>query len=855
MDAKIKEKMSAAGSSGEAAGESVYEFPCSLAQQRFWLLDQIEPGQSNLNIAVRWRLKGRLDAAIAARAFNAMVARHEVLRTSFRDSDGVPHQVVWPHLAIDVPVVDASGLLEAERERKAEEVTLQVAKEPFDLSRPPLLRMTVLRLGSEEHVALVTVHHCVADGWSIGIMARELGEFYERFSGSKLYPLPELPLQYADFSVWQQDWLKSGALAPLSEYWKKKLAAMRPLEVAPDFPRPAVQTGNGTILSGLLPRALTDALKDFSNRQSVTLYTTALAAFKLMLWQWTGQTDVSVGTQVAGRSRVELEPLVGVFINTLVLRTEVDARLKFSDWLRRVETTVGEAIAHQEMPFEQLVEALRPKRDRSRGPLFNINFIYQRAFIENREFAGVSLIDLPSRSPGAIYDLNFFMVERIEGWRWSCEYNTDLYRPETVKAMLAAFECLLQAIVENPERTMAEFTVERTLAAGDVREISAAALPASKVARSGVSRAEVQKQLTRIWQELLDVNAVDPASDFFELGGHSLLATRMLARIDKVFGKKIPLAALFASPTIQSLTDLIAGKETSAFSPHAAALAFAIPGLVPVQPKGARPAIFCVHGIPSMKLLARELGDDQPFYLVHLPERAGEPTYDVEAIAAVHLTTIRKAQPRGPYFLTGWCREGLLALEVAHQLQAANQEVALVTIFDTWIPKYLSRFSPREALRARRLFEVERALLHVRKLREMGAGQALRYVWNEARQVLGDRMRYARMHVSYRLHSEKSRPSQDEALFIAAGRYAAKPYAGRVQLFRSDKYRTWKYWDRALGWSEMLPALTVEEIAGYHDSMLTGSELPRIARAITQAMNETMEQNESRSQSRRATGK
>jgi thioesterase domain-containing protein/acyl carrier protein len=811
------------GTPATETGSEVFEFPCSLAQQRFWVLDQLNPGEPCYNIAVRWRLRGKLDPVLVERAFNQMLRRHEVLCTTFRAVDGEPVQVISPNVSISVPVVDLRRVPEPQREQESDRITIEDARKCFDLTVAPLIRVKVQWLQEEEHIVAVVVHHSVADGWSIGIMAKELGDFYEAMVEGRPPALAELPIQYADFAVWQQEWLKTDVLQPQVAYWKKKLGGLKPLEIQPDFDRPAIQTSNGTILSRLLPRSLTDALKDFSNRQDVTLYTASLAAFKMLMWHCSGQTDVAVGTQVAGRGLVEIEDLVGCFINTLVMRTEVNGNLTFLDLLNRVKDTATEAIAHQEMPFEQLVELLRPKRDLARNPLFGVNFIYQRAFITNRDFAGISLIDLPSRSPGAIYDMNFFMVERVEGWRWSCEFNTDLYSPETVERMLDSFQGFLRGIVENPERRVADFQLSelsQNQCIVDQRQV----------------RSHIEADLTKIWEELLSVRPISRTADFFELGGHSLLATRLLARVEKKFGKQIPLATLFRAPTIQQLTTVLQGGDAV---PSA-------PGLVALQPSGYRTPLFCVHGIPSMRLLAKELGEDQPFLMINLPHdiKLTRP-YRVEEIAEIHLKAIQKIQPQGPYFLAGWCREALLAYEIAQRLKAKGQEVGAVIMFDTWIPGYLSRFTGREAGRARSSFEIERVLVHARNLRQASLSGAVRYAGEQLSTILVDRIRYSKLGLyrlfGFEVRSGKARSAedQDDVLLIAAKSYRPKPYDGRVLLFRSDKYRTWKYWDRALGWSHMLPGLTVHEVPGIHDSMLTGPQLPSIAEAIRSVMDES----------------
>jgi thioesterase domain-containing protein/acyl carrier protein len=811
----------AINSAAHGDGNGAYEFPCSLAQQRFWILDQLAPGDSAYNIAVRWKLVGNLNVAWVEEAFNSMIGRHEVLRTTFRSVDGEPSQVVWPRVSISVPVVDLSRVPASEREQEAEEVTVAEARKKFDLTCSPLIRATLLRFADDEHTILVTVHHIVADGWSIGIMAKEFCDFYEAKSRNAEPVLPELSIQYADFAVWQRRLLSDNSLQAQTNYWQRKLAGLQPLEIETDYPRSTGRPSNGTIISVLLPRTLTDPLKDFSVRHGVTLYTAALATFKMLLWHATGRSDVAVGTQVAGRNQTELESLIGAFINTLVMRTEVTGDLKYTDLLARVHETVTEAIANQEMPFERLVELNRSKRGVGRNPLFSINFIYQRAFIQNRDFAGISLVDLPSRSPGAIYDLNFFMVERVDGWRWSCEFNPELYSPRTIERMLGNFELLLRAVMQYPSRRVAEFSVPVS---------PRQELPATE---NNQARLNVEAELTRIWQELLSVSPISRTADFFELGGHSLLAARMVARVEKAFGKKVPLAVIFERPTIQQLAGLLLGDLPSSCKSE----------LVALQAKGSRTPIFCLHGAFNLRNLAIQLGSDQPFYSVNLPVECDlKPPYSVPQLAALHVEAIREFQPSGPYYLTGWCREGLLAYEVAQQLHQQGQKVELLAMFDTWIPEYLARFPRPEARRARRLFEIERLRLNLQSLRNRSFGENIKYVRERWLAAIGDRVRHMRWRLSNELettlHSKllRKRRSQDEMLLLAVSNYRPEGYAGRAILFRSDKYRTWEYWDHALGWGHLMPNLQVHEVPGIHDSMLSGPHLLSIAEVFTAAM-------------------
>lgn len=436
--------------------EQAFTFPVSLAQRRFWFLEQLDPGDPAYNIAVRWRLIGSLDAQILERALNEVIGRQESLRTTFAAREGEPLQTVWPSARIELAMLDLRDVPSNEREVNVEELALLESRRPFDLAKAPILRASLLRLDEAEHVLLVSTHHIVSDGVSMGLIAAELGTAYESLiKGSDSAP-PELPIQYADYAVWHRELIEHGGLNEEAEYWTRKLANFTPTELTSDKPRPARQSLNGEILGVALPRTLASSLKELSTRQGCTFFMTLLAAFKVLLYRYTLRTDITIGTQVAGRERPEFEDVVGVFINSLPLRTDLSGDPRFDEVLQRVSATVVEALAHQTMPFERLVDLLKIKRDASRNPLFQINFASHTAFIRNRTFAGVSLIDMPAKMAGALYDLNFFLVDRSDEWRLSCQYNTDLYETATVAAMLRHFQAVLEGVAANPEQLIHE---------------------------------------------------------------------------------------------------------------------------------------------------------------------------------------------------------------------------------------------------------------------------------------------------------------------------------------------------------------------------------------------------------------
>lgn len=436
------------------------DFPCSVAQEGFWILDQIDPGTPALNVAVRWQVDGPLSVDLLERAFQGVIDRHEVLRTSFHHVGGSPVQRVSPVPAFRIPEVDLAETPSTRRDLEAMAIAKAEASTPFRLSEAPLLRARLLRLSCSRSTILVTAHHMVCDGWSVGIIAREVGLRYAALRLGTAPPvLPPLVLQYADYSLWQAEWVEAGGPNEQAAFWRDRLSGMRRFEVLPDHPRPLVRTTGGNIVSLLLPRAPTDGLQAIARRCRSTMFPAALAALAVVLQRYTGEVEVTVGTQVAGRDEVELEHLVGVFINTLVLRLDLSGNPTFAEHVARVRDVVQDALGNQHVPMEHVISMLRPARDLGRNPLFSVNFIFQRSFVANASYADVSFTDLPSITPGALYDLNFFMVERPDGWRISCEYDTDLFETTTVEGLLGAFRLLLAGVVAEPDRAISSYAM------------------------------------------------------------------------------------------------------------------------------------------------------------------------------------------------------------------------------------------------------------------------------------------------------------------------------------------------------------------------------------------------------------
>ena len=428
--------------------------PLSFAQRRLWFLDQLLPNSAIYNIPYPLNLEGELDPQVLARALSEVVRRHEALRTTFPSHDGEPRQEIAPAGPVPLPAIDLSGLPETSRGAEAAALTRMDMIRPFDLGNGPLLRTALLRLGDESHRLLLTMHHIVSDGWSLEILLRELVTLYEAFAAGRPSPLPELPMQYADFAVWQQRWLSGARFSRQLDFWRTQLAgAPAGLDLPTDFPRPATQTFNGAVRSAELPLGLSADIRALCRREGVTLFMLLLAGFDVLLARYSGQEDILIGSPIANRNRVETEDLIGFFVNMLVFRVKLSAASSFRSLLRQVRETAPEAYDHQDLPFETLVEELRPERDLSRTPFFQILLLVQTLQRELPGMGGLKLSPVDEEDGSAKFDLSLVILERENTLWTSIEYNTDLFEGATASRLLGHLGQLLATAVSDPERS------------------------------------------------------------------------------------------------------------------------------------------------------------------------------------------------------------------------------------------------------------------------------------------------------------------------------------------------------------------------------------------------------------------
>jgi amino acid adenylation domain-containing protein len=445
----------------------VFVFPTSFAQQRLWFLDGLAPGNPFYNVSTALRLKGAIDFTALKQTFDEIVRRHETLRTTFLVIDGQPFQAISPSLSILLPLIDLRNFDSQARESQLRQIATAAAQQPFALATGPLLRVKLIQLNDAEYVLLLDLHHIVADGWSIGVLIRELGVLYKAFaSGDRIHDaaalLPELPIQYADFAQWQRECLQAvgtNGESPLQTqlaYWQKQLEGISVLNLPADRPRAAVPSYRGAKQVLELSPSLSQALEALSYREGVTLFMTMLAAFETLLYRYTQQEDIVIGSPIASRNRSELEGLIGFFVNSLVLRTDCSGQPTFRELLQRVrEVTLG-AYAHQDLPFEKLVEELHPERDLSYHPLFQVAFSFQNTPISVLELPGLRLSLLELNTTTAKLDLEFHLWQDAGIIKGQMVYSTDIFDDETITRMIGHFQTLLASVIANPEQRIAD---------------------------------------------------------------------------------------------------------------------------------------------------------------------------------------------------------------------------------------------------------------------------------------------------------------------------------------------------------------------------------------------------------------
>jgi thioesterase domain-containing protein/acyl carrier protein len=801
-------------------------FPCSSSQQRCWFIHALSPGSSVLNIALRWELKGRFNASTIEQAFQSIIDRHEILRTRFIDKDGELVQEVAGRLDFHLSVVDLTAIPEEKRLDEAMALGRREAHVPFDIGQLPLIRVTLLRLSADRGIFLVTTHEIVFDGWCIRLLAHEFGTIAEALEANRAYDLPELPLQYGDYCLWQKEYFASAGFAAEIAYWKNKLAGAPYFEIVPDHERPAEPTNQGEILAAFLAPTLGNKLEDTARQNNLTPFAFGCAVIGAMLHRYTGETDVVFGTQIGGRDEVDIENLIGVFLNNLVIRFDASGDPTFTEFLARANGTVQDALIHQRMPFHKLVEVLNPPRDPGRTPLISINFTVLRDLMDHKDYGGFYLNALPSLSTGALYDFNFYMVHWPQGWRIAMEYKPDLFERQTAERLHGFLMAAFEYAISNPDARLCSLAPpvrDRIAPPKSIDGFAASHPPPS--APPIVEPTDAETRMMAIWRDVLQVPEIGPTSNFFELGGHSLLAMRLMTKVASTFAVKINVMTLFQAPTVREFAAHVSRIETP-LEPWS---------IVQIQPLGDKTPIIAINNTMIYYNLARRIGTDRPFLGVQLFDPSNPRSLarcDMNEIAAEYVRLIREAQPHGPYILFGLCVAGVIAYEAAQQLRQAGESVPLVVMVDTWLPGYIKslpfirRFLFRWSTRLS-VVKVKSGLVLSGKLSVAEFLGAYGLVRQSSIMDLA-----AALHLVSRAKlGEDGWASQWFTPYLeeARARYRASASVGDVVLLQSYSVVT-RFVDPKMAWSDLVKGrLFVHRVPGGHVSMFQDEGASRIA--------------------------
>jgi thioesterase domain-containing protein/acyl carrier protein len=765
--------------------EDAFVVPFWFVQQNTWLKDPQQSDSVAYNYPLLFTVTGPLDLNALQQSLAEIVRRHSVLRSIFHLKGEKLVQIVLPPGKHTLPVLDLAGL--PEPEKQARRVCFKVVRRPFDFARGPMLRSTLFRIGQDRHVLQLTTHHLLHDDWSTGVLLGELTELYETFANDIAPPLDYLPFQYGDYVRWLELQLQENASRLRLSYWKEQLTAASGFHhLATDFPPPGKSSNRGARESRALPAELLDSLKLLGRRERVSLFMILLTGFQTLLHRRSNDEEIGIASCAANRPLPQVEGLIGRFGNDIFLRTNFCGNPTFHELLQRMRGVALSAYADQSLPFGEILKGIA---ESSTLP-FQVMFILQNAQRTHREIPGLTIRPFPFYSGTAKYDLTVF--PNLEpGLEVTFEYKTDLFRAATMRRLLDDYEIVLQIMVENPGARVSSFVLSH-----ETKAINGQTVPAiAERMSAGKTTSDTEFRLLELWREAFG-EKVGLDQDFFELGGDSLLATRLLARIEKSFSSKLPVSVLLEASTIRQLAQIINGEGTR--QPWSS--------LVPIQPSGTRPALFCVHGhlgeVFYGRNLSHALGPKQPLFGFRSQGLAGElPFHTVPEMAACYLKEVQSVQPVGPYFLSGWCFGGMIAFEMARLLQEEGDEVTLLLLFNTPAPGSLRGWPLTPGYLRRRIVH------ELKKLGNLGTRQKLTIfrakTFGLARLTSGTVKTTFNRYLVKDAAANKVKRSLSVADINVAAAKAYRPgiYSGRITMFLTTEARSIYGSDPSEGWA------------------------------------------------------
>jgi thioesterase domain-containing protein/acyl carrier protein len=820
----------------------IYAMPATQGQVRFWSLDQLNPGNPALNMPLMWRCTGNLNLNAMVQAFNLCVRRHEALRTTFELADGQLSQIIHPSPAVQIPLMDLSGLEGELRRLEADRLTREHAAIRMNLKQGPLLTLKILRFDATHHLLLVTMHHIICDGISLGILLRDMAEFYRALVTHSESVLPELPVQFADFAVWQKDWLKSDEPAESLAFWRQSLGNDLPRMGLPHDPDAVAVlderrvTWTGDIETLLIPLDLQARAHAFCVRENATLNILLFSIFAALLHRLTGQYDLVIGSPCANRTE-ETEEVVGLFMNIQVMRLRLKQDDTFRSLLGQVQDWTLGAYENQALPFENLIhdDHFAQERNAFDIPIF---FLYQKSFMVTHQVGGLEIVPVRSESPGAVFEMFFAIVDRVEeGPRLQLEYNPRYFKVPTIQRYLNTYIGLLDAALSSPEANIHELELA---VFSDSEVIAPVAAPSPIDSTHGHSHFAdeesyfppsdgLESQIADIWQRTLNIPQISVRTNFFSLGAGSLAALRLITKMNRVFGMELGLASLISAATVESIAELIRKR----LAPNTSS------SLVPLQPRGTNPPLYIVHGVGGNVVnfygLALRMGAEQPVYGIQSQALvANQPALlHLKDMATHYIEDIRRVQPHGPYKLLGYSFGGTVVLEMAHQLRRMGEEVAMLGMIDSKSKDYEEALSRLTTMQTRINRRVNRF-----------KGNAGRLAWQDRAKYIWEKIttraiRFACMAAA-NLNIRRVPAFMSSAYdinYVAVLNYRLRSYDGKLVLFRASEQ------DAAngpydLGWGPIFhQGVQIHDLTGDHERIFLEPNIDRLAERLRESLN------------------
>jgi amino acid adenylation domain-containing protein len=832
---KLAERLSAAPAAGERYRgippcDRNAAVPLTFDQQVVWLFETVYPGTQTYHIPVVYRLAGPFEPEILRVAVNEVIRRHESLRTVFDLEGKHPVQRVADPYDFVMPVVSLESLPGPNGEPKIFQFLSDFVSRPFDIRKIPLLRGTVLRVSPTDHVVCFTFHHIVTDGWSVGVFVKELIELYAARREGRSPRLPVLTVQYADYAVWQRKQFEDHGDATVA-YWLEHLKApLNRIDWPKDATPPEEDPRQGAQYPVEISPELSDTIRRFAAGIGSTPFKVLLSLFNLVIYRYTGCTDIVVGATQAHRNRVEIEPLIGFFISTVAIRSRVDARMTYAEFLEQVRVSVRGAQEHADMPFERIREAVEPNPDSD--PFMQVLFLMQTVDLPPLVLPGTRAKTLNIDLGKSILDLTLELYDTPNGFRGWFEYCTDMFSRPTVARLARCFEQFAELACTYPQTPLASLPEFSAIETGDVvppvlwevplaPRMHARAAKVSTVHEQDPRTAEIEQKLIAIWRRVLATDAIARDSDFFRSGGDSLAVLVMLAQVEEIFGRRIPPMRVYQGPLLAQLALLLA-EGAELVHPDA---------IHPIQPAGVRPPLFFVGSIANLPNVAEGLPGDQPVYGLGVfglrPSEEQVRHVHVEDIAAAFIEDIVRLQPQGPYYLGGYCRDAIVAYEIAQQLTRRGERVAALLIVDlVWSLSDRYSWSRR----------------HWQNFREMGWRYIAGKIGHRWRAFLAS-MRYTWLRRSrkvLRRPDAKDPQRLADSLFLTAynnavDAYQPEPYPGPVTLIVCSEWgvQTAEEWEWLAG-----GGVRVREFASRHDDLWDSPQIENLAAAIHYCLDE-----------------